>query len=338
MKKRLLFIGFSFHEKTKSADFMIELLNDQFEVQVCNVDLFIRDPFNALEFFAGHYDVLVCWQVMPTAEALMRQITFKHGVLFPMADGCPNVKKTEKWFRFRNFQIVCFSKQLHVQLTTAGFSSHYFQYFPEPKPVEDWGNPNSAFFWIRRQEVNCELVEYITRCIPVNHIHVHQAVDPGTSYTPPESKDNIGYTFSNWMPKKEELTRIMSESSLYIAPRLKEGIGMSFLDAMAMGRCVIAVNHTTMNEYITHGVNGLLFELHPKSPISSADIRKLQKNAHETIKQGHLRWQRDQPRLIELIQEKPAMRKMSMLLCMIKRGFKNPYKVLRSVMQERNMY
>ena len=51
-----------------------------------------------------------------------------------------------------------------------------------------------------------------------------------------------------------------SRANVYFAPRLEEGIGQTFLEAIRWGRCVVAADNRTINEYIIHGVNGLLYD------------------------------------------------------------------------------
>ena len=83
---------------------------------------------------------------------------------------------------------------------------------------------------------------------------------------------------------------ILEKYALYIAPRIYEGIGMSFLKAMALGRCVIAVDNPTMNEYIQHGNTGLLFDINNTESIhiEDFDIKKIQKNTIEYMNEGYL--------------------------------------------------
>ena len=52
----------------------------------------------------------------------------------------------------------------------------------------------------------------------------------------------------------------LRRAGIYFAPRLYEGIGISFLEAMAMGKAVVAPDNPTMNEYVTHNVNGFLYK------------------------------------------------------------------------------
>lgn len=335
MKKRLLFIGYSLHAKTGSVDFLIELLNEQFEVNLCLVNLMEDQPFEVLENYSGDYDSVVCVQVMPPLKILKQHISFRHAVLFPMADGCPNIKKVEKWYPYREFQIICFSEELHDNLKSAGFSAQYYQYFPKPMQFENWGENRSAFFWARREEVNCNLIRKLFEFSKIDHIHIHKVPDPGTAFTPPEPDQKLNYTFSTWFDNKDELSDKMTDSSSYIAPRIKEGIGMSFLEAMAMGRCVIAADRTTMNEYIQHGVNGLLYDPNKPIPLAEHDIRFLQENALESVRRGYESWNVAKYEMLDFIAKPATYRISKITIRMIRRAFKNPYKVIKSLWNAR---
>ena len=57
----------------------------------------------------------------------------------------------------------------------------------------------------------------------------------------------------------EEYADLLGSCGLFAAPRRKEGIGLSFLDAMARGAFVLGYDSPTMNEYIRHAETGWLF-------------------------------------------------------------------------------
>lgn len=93
----------------------------------------------------------------------------------------------------------------------------------------------------------------------------------------------------------------MSKMLQYIAPRDFEGIGMSFLEAMAMGRCVIAPNNPTMNEYITDGFNGILYELDNPKINKKYNIKSIQENTKKYIQQGYLKWSEEKNKILDYI-------------------------------------
>lgn len=73
------------------------------------------------------------------------------------------------------------------------------------------------------------------------------------------------------------MQQYIQKSALYFAPRKYEGIGMSFLEAMASGRCVIAPDYPTMNEYIKNGETGYLYNFKRPQKIKFDDIKNSKK-------------------------------------------------------------
>ena len=294
MAKRLLYIDHSFHNKTKSAEFLKELLQETYEIEFCEFDPYVKNPNKVFERLDGQvYDVLVLFQVMPDLKKLKEHVTFKHAALFPMFDACGGLGD-EIWISYAEFNIINFSRTLHERLKALGLSSYYIQYFPKPYDEFKWGDPSSIYFWQRVMNVNLDLVERVFRHVAVGKVHLHKVLDPGHRFKSPSPRMSGKLVYSEWYDRREDMLRDMESCAFYMAPRLYEGIGMSFLEAMAMGRCVVAPDNPTMNEYITHGVNGFLYDSYFSMPLSSeeaANVREIQQNAYRFIKDGYDRWE-----------------------------------------------
>jgi glycosyltransferase involved in cell wall biosynthesis len=57
-----------------------------------------------------------------------------------------------------------------------------------------------------------------------------------------------------------------------------------------MGLCVVAPDFPTMNEYITHGINGLLYDPKNPSPLDFSKVEELGKAARKTVENGWVYW------------------------------------------------
>ena len=136
-------------------------------------------------------------------------------------------------------------------------------------------------------------------------IHLHQAVDPNQQFLKPDQEDieKFQITFSDWFDTREEMLELIREKAIYVAPREYEGIGMSFLEAMAMGKLVVANNQPTMNEYIENGKTGLLFDWQNPQPLDFSQREKIQKNAYEFMKKGREKWEKEKEKIVEFIKE-----------------------------------
>ena len=146
-------------------------------------------------------------------------------------------------------------------LRKAGFSAEYIQFFPKPSEDTHEGDDHSVFFWNRREAINVNLVGKLFAKYPLKLLHIHKALDPNQVYEEPKKQYAEHIEYSTWYEQKAEMIKDIEKCAFYISPREKEGIGMSFLEAMAMGRVVVAPNQATMNEYIRHGENGYLYNL-----------------------------------------------------------------------------
>ena len=143
----------------------------------------------------------------------------------------------------------------------------------------------------------------LCRKLNLKKVHIHKALDPAHHYIAVDRRFQYDFSYSSWLPEKADLIKLISKAAYYVAPRKHEGIGMSFLDAMAMGRCVIAPNYPTMNEYIDVGINGVLYDYENPKDIIVHDVRKVQKSAYQSVMLGYEKWLKERYRIIEWIEE-----------------------------------
>jgi hypothetical protein len=328
--KTLLFIGHKFHEKTRSSDFLVEILKNKYSVTSRSVDPYADNPYRGLkDVNNSHYDVLVFWQIKPTLGYLKNNISYDRGVFFPMYDDAHRVSRIEYWYPYRKFHIINFCKTLHNSLFNAGFISHYIKYFPKPPEKVDFGDPRHAFFWNRTEEVNCQMLEKLCIQPELKRLHIHKAIDPGHTFSPPSTNLAQKMTYSDWYPEKLDMLNEIKNCAIYVAPRKKEGIGMSFLEAMTMGRCVIAPDLPTMNEYITHSANGLLYYFSDPKPFSAFDVLEIQKNARQFMLDGYKSWEEKKSDILKWIDAPTKIKSHRMFPRIAQRIFKRPERFLK---------
>lgn len=299
--RKILYIDHSFHLKTKSTQFFIDILKKQFEVRFLWIDPY-TESYDGLEDAKGQsFDMIVLFQLILDPHFLHQNFKFTKAVYIPMYDSVSNLEgpRYSVFQAYKNFGIVCFSKTLYEGLISRGYEAVYVQYFPEPQAVTDWGDTESVFFWQRLTALNIRTVTRLLPNLSIRHIHIHKATDPENRYVPPEAGTEYSYTYSEWFDDRKEMDKVLCASAIYVAPRFKEGIGMGFLNAMARGRCVIAPDVPTMNEYIVNEKNGLLYDIRTMQALRKEDIRAMQENALKTIADGYKNWQNDKARLLD---------------------------------------
>ena len=304
LKKNLLFIGHEYHNKTKSTVFFSDILKQRYNVEFMTFDAETNEIKGDEEAYNKEYAVLVVFQ-MPIPRALLENsFTFKHKVYVPMYDGTGEAPN-QFWLDYRDYNIINFSSTLHERLLKMGFSSYYIQYFPPAPEHIILGNKDKVFFWQRREIININTVCKLLSRSTVKRIHVHKVADPGEKYIEPSEvqKKVYHFSYSSWYEKKSDMMKDVEEAGIYIAPREYEGIGMSFLEAMAMGKCVIAPDHPTMNEYIRHGINGYLYDPHHVKPIHNMDVAKVQENAYQYMREGYENWERRKNDILKWVEK-----------------------------------
>lgn len=300
--KTVLFLDMAYHSKTKSSLFLIELLKELYIVDVYYYEsslAVIKDMHNIWD---KEYDFLICWQVMPE-DYVLSQLNYKTGIFFPMYDSAIGMTD-EDWIRIKDFMIINFSRTLHNNLREKGFCSKYIQYFPQVQNVQKWGEKDSLFFWQRVNQIDINLILKICTNFNLRKVHIHKALDPGHRFVEVNFQYPYNIEYSSWFDRKESMSNLILQSSYYAAPRVYEGIGMSFLEAMALGRCVIAPDYPTMNEYIVDGETGLLYDFEHPSLLPVSDVRKIQKNVYEYMSEGYLKWVKNKYCIIEWMEER----------------------------------
>ena len=107
---------------------------------------------------------------------------------------------------------------------------------------------------------------------------------------------------------REEYMRKLASCGIVVAPRRKEGIGMAFLEAMAMGKCVVAHNDATMNEYIVDGESGILVDFDAPERIAFSRVEKVREGVATAVARHWARWRDDAQKIAPFIAALPPCR------------------------------
>jgi len=328
--KRMLLISHAFHQKTKSIGFLMDLFMQDYILEACYLDPSQgEDVGDSARDITEPVDLVLCIQVVPSQE-LLRRFARSRWVYVPMFD-FSETWGLEQWLPFRNARILSFSKHLTARLVRWGFDVKDVQYFPEPRKVMNWGNEGRVFFWNRVESINLTIVDALLAASTVRSIHVHCSMDPGETFQAPSDalRRRFEISESQWFETRDQFTDLMEACSFYIAPRMKEGIGMSFLEAMAHGRCVIAPDHPTMNEYIIHGENGFLYDPEAPRPLDIRAVRSIQERTLASIEIGRRRWEVDKGNLINWCEGQATPRKGQLWFHLALRVASHPFKATK---------
>jgi len=177
----------------------------------------------------------------------------------------------EWWNTFpKSMRVVAFSEVIAERAIAAGLPTLQLRYFVNPKAVDPatWNQGRVAWYWNRTGMVGPEFLEALCQSLEIRKLFFMSKMDPviswKTSYSLPKPYtlgSRIGNTlveeFPDLLPVGDYLKKI-DQTNIYIAPRVSEGVGMAFLEALARGCAVFAFDAPTMNEYIHHRIDGYL--------------------------------------------------------------------------------
>lgn len=301
LKKRMAFVDLAFHQRTKSTLELIEVFQRHFQVDI----YWDSGILDFQQIAKQRYDTVVFFQKMYGTRKL-DSLNAKNIIFIPMYDDVMGITDAY-WRQFGQVKFLNFSKMLHEKLLQLGLKSRYIQYYvPAPKlpnPVTSFKGL-SGFFWQRTNYIRWSTIKILIQNVSIEKFHLHSAVDPPNHIFEKPSDEDIkkyGITISDWFPGKEAYLTLVDSAKLFFAPRPFEGIGMSFLEAMAMGKCVIAPDLPTMNEYIQDGENGLLYDPKKPVPLDFSQADQIGMKARVSSEEGYRTWKEAEKGLIQFI-------------------------------------
>lgn len=305
-RPRILFIGHSYHQVTKSSAFFLKRLERLGEVTTAfdgSVKGTVQPHYLAA---AEPYDIVVVWQLPKVIEQFAASEHRGNIVYVPMYDAVHRLDR-DFWQSLKHIKIVCFSSTIQAICLTHGLDSFFIQYYPEWIGFSPAGySAKSLFFWQRRTWPSWQTVASILPTSQFDRMHHHVAIDPGFEIpperaagpTPSELRDGrLGS--SVWFDDRKQLFEKLREFNVFFLPREREGIGLSFLDAMKLGLIPVGLNHATFNEYVVDGING--FVVNKTQRIDLPDLEKIAERMKRYFVKGRANYLRRLNALDEFI-------------------------------------
>ncbi len=315
---RIAYIDHSYHKKTMSTDFLRNVLRERGHA----VDHFWDESWAGggdipWEAVAG-YDVVIMFQSVVKIYGGYYRSLHPNTIFIPMLDQFgvwkgPLFSLREFWEPFQGSKVISFSTAVHGMAVGAGIRSYHARYYQKADTVGNSWDVSEAsqrkglrgFFWLRREsEISWQVVRKLIEDTEFENFHIHLAPDPGSpSPTLPSEEDvaRFNITTSTWFEDRAEYNALLQRADVFFVPRMEEGIGQSFLEALSRGQCVVAPDHGTMNEYILSGLNGFLFDPQDPSPLDFSCAHQLGRNARLATQAGRAAWEENEDKLINFI-------------------------------------
>jgi glycosyltransferase involved in cell wall biosynthesis len=292
---KIAFVGHSYHKVTSSSRWFIEYLQKHGDTQIYWDDAWIGGQRLALDDIVDA-DRIFIWQVEYVARELAHIMPDKV-VFIPMWDGVSTFDK-EWWQGLGRVRILCFAWILFQRLRSWHFNAFHAQFYPDPsafRVIEDFSSFR-GYLWQRRPEISWSTVRALAPSLKWDHFQLHIGMDPGSGEIVPPSSSECRRSHINLSRFTKDVSTsgpVFGNANVYFAPRVSEGIGMSFLEAMACGCCVVAANAPTMSEYIDHNVSGLLYDPQRPVELNFSRFAELGAAARRSIENGFTDWVND---------------------------------------------
>ena len=303
----VLFVDHVCHQKTKSADFVLDVFRTRHEVRCHYYDCIYRCkvPKNLIEWA----DVIVYWEFLPSRFAC--GVPGKRCVFVPMYDNEWGSKWQWRRLAMLGMNVISFCRAVGDHARNCGVKNVLdvrFAYDPALF-VGRSGDSRKVILW-ERGAVAFRSVKALFSPQDIDKVIVVRRDEEGITYQPISEEDQSLYHVEikqgGFLPQ-DEYYALLSEPGVYIAPRYAEGIGMAFLEQMAMGKCVIAHDAPTMNEYLESGRTGILVDMRHPRRIATSEISNVRENVRQAAQDAFENWQLDKKRIVAFFDELKSM-------------------------------
>ena len=265
VKKKLAFVDHNFHKKTRCADFLREIFSEHFIID--DYWWSLREETKLIKFLKNYENIFFFQTLIPSYHLL--KLRNKNLMWAPMYDNLPFDWKYWIKIKYTNIKILCFSNKVKLHADKLGCQNIGLKYFIKPKEMV-FKTPQKTlniFFWYRN---DLKLRDWIGLfdLNKINKIIYFDSPDPGRKSEEFDKitldKYKIELIKISFLPHAEYIEYVKN-CDVFISPRKQEGIGMSFLEAISMGKYIVSNDDSTMNEYIADKNIGFLINKKKKN-------------------------------------------------------------------------
>ena len=307
--QKIAIIDHSYHYKTISSNFFLNILT-----KIGSVTVFWDSQWNGgkphslTKIDNQQFDMLIIWQVMIYYNPnRLKKLHCKNIIIVPMFDDI-HADPDRLFMKFEAFRFLCFCNSLHLRLNKLGIISRYFQFFIDPHSLpykDDSFAELKGFFWQRTNDISWAHIRKLIDGSSFTSFHIHLALDPiWYREVLPEEEEMKKYNIkiTHWFNKKSDYLDVLLKANVFFTPRLYEGIGMPVIEAMTMGKVVVAPDHPAMNEYISNGINGLLYDINNLTPLNFSSAKTIAYRARQDSITGYSKWVKLKTELLDFLE------------------------------------
>jgi len=309
MKKKIAFIDYWSHRNTKSSNFIRKIISKEFEITNFWWKEKDKIPLNKIDKF----EYIFFWHVI-FPHQIMKKLKDKKIMWAPMYDAL-NFKNSFFrlifWKQISNLgiKVLKFSNKITESIGEADIDTLKLNYFMKPdvnhkqKKLKEL----NIFFW-NRGRIQIKDWLFLFHQNAINRIFYLPRPDPGmkiikNNFFSKRRKVNIELLTKKYLPKNEYL-KIFEKCNVFIAPRKKEGIGLTIVEAISRGMFIVGYNDSTMNEYIINKKVGFIFDENTNKKINMKSITKNYEYRKKYAMVNYDKWSQNREKIIPLLKKK----------------------------------
>ena len=296
-KQNLAFVDHPFHKNTQSSIFLRNILKKKYNIT--NIW-----KHNCTYQELKKYDVIVFWQYFIDFNNLIK-LNKKKIIWVPMYDSLNNFDRNifKICSMFKNISILSFSKNISKICIKEKISYLDLNYMKKPINVK-LNKKFNILFWYRG---NVKIKDWINTVngLKYDNIFYYELIDP--SY----KRENLTMSFikenrikiikSNYKKNNHIFLKYLKSSSVFVAPRIKEGIGMSIIEAMRYCKFIIGYDENTLNQYIINNKLGIFYNKLNKKIQSKNQIIKNKMYRFKYYNKIYLEWKKQELQIIKFL-------------------------------------
>jgi hypothetical protein len=222
-----------------------------------------ENPALPMQYFAQDRKRPLLFCQLPPPATLLEQSDARLAWI-PMWDEVASWPSTFWQSLPKTVRIIAFCEPVEQQARLWGLPCLRLRFFLDPALVEpvSHGNNRRLLYWNRIGLYSQGALARICRDLEIAElVHVFRP-DPRYASTDLLLPERIGRTdvstIREVLPEKD-YARLLASCNLALAPRPVEGVGLTVLQSMVRGACVLAYDGPATNEYVVHGHSGHLF-------------------------------------------------------------------------------
>lgn len=187
-------------------------------------------------------------------------------------------------------KVISFSNPTKNVADKLGLRVYETRYAPEPSPYYITPFNTEMFYWNRINAYRQSDLVAIANILGITRITVMEKHDAGKPSNLAHASHPLIHRVKSTWDDNDEYQTLVKKSFFFLAPRINEGVGMAFLEAMARGQVVLATDTPSMNHYIQDGVNGIL-NIQNNKRLTQSQFESMGENAKATIARINSDWQ-----------------------------------------------